>query len=546
MHVLILGAYGLFGWRLAQRLAAEPRLRLTLAGRSAPASQAAAARLRAIAVCEVAGHALDAATPDLADALRRLQVDVLIHAAGPFQGQDYAVARACLTARCHYIDLADSTDFVLGIGTLAAEAERAGRLVCSGASSVPALSCAAVTQLLPAGQRLESIDIGIVPGNRTPRGLATVAAVLSYCGRPLPRANGEADAEVGWLTSWSYRYDAPVGRRLLSPCDVPDRLLFPRHFADAPRVRFGAGLELRILHRALNGMAWLAHRGVVRDWVRYAPALRWLAEWLRPLGSDCGAMHVAIVCADHAGTRTRHEWQLIATHGDGPFVPTLAAAALVRRLLDGTLAAHGARPCLDLLTLQDFERAGAGLAISTRFSKAPAAPPIYCALMGAAFARLAAPVQRFHRLQGKVVLTGEVDIEGPRHFATKLLAWALGAPRRSQHGPLRFELDADAEREIWTRHFPTRTMRSVLCKTSRGLTEKLGMATLTFELRERDGILSMHLQRFHVLGLPMPRWLMPTVRAEESGQGDRFVFDVEAGMPLLGRVSRYRGFLMVP
>jgi hypothetical protein len=56
-----------------------------------------------------------------------------------------------------------------------------------------------------------------------------------------------------------------VGWRLLSPCDVPDLTLLPAHYPGRPNVRFGAGLELVLLHLGMNSMALLAKWGLVRD-----------------------------------------------------------------------------------------------------------------------------------------------------------------------------------------------------------------------------------------------------------------------------------------
>jgi saccharopine dehydrogenase-like NADP-dependent oxidoreductase len=39
-------------------------------------------------------------------------VDSVIHTAGPFQGQDYAVARSAIAAGANYIDLADGRDLL--------------------------------------------------------------------------------------------------------------------------------------------------------------------------------------------------------------------------------------------------------------------------------------------------------------------------------------------------------------------------------------------------------------------------------------------------
>ena len=56
-------------------------------------------------------------------------------------------------------------------------------------------------------------------------------------------------------------------------------------------------------------------------------------------------------------------WHLVATEGDGPHVPTLAAAALVRKFAAGEVPFVGARPCIGLLRLEDFEREAHGLNI---------------------------------------------------------------------------------------------------------------------------------------------------------------------------------------
>jgi hypothetical protein len=75
-------------------------------------------------------------------------------------------------------------------------------------------------------------------------------------------------------------------------------------------------------------------------------------------------MHVSVHGLDHGGTPVARTWQLTATNGDGPYVPTLAAVAFVRKLQAGHLPS-GAFPCIGLLTLADFLREMDGLAIHT-------------------------------------------------------------------------------------------------------------------------------------------------------------------------------------
>jgi saccharopine dehydrogenase-like NADP-dependent oxidoreductase len=142
--VLVLGGYGFFGHRICAALARNQALRVLIAGRDITRATTAAHSLGLPpeqAVC------LNAQAPDLAGYLRRLQVDILIHTAGPFQGQDYTVARAAIEAGCHYIDLADGREFVAGITALDIAAKERGLTITSGASSVPALSSALPSRL---------------------------------------------------------------------------------------------------------------------------------------------------------------------------------------------------------------------------------------------------------------------------------------------------------------------------------------------------------------------------------------------------------------
>src|SRR5690606_32876091 len=125
--------------RVARTLAAGGGCEVLVAGRDRHragafigASDAGADAMRALR--------LDIDDSGFAPALAATGADLLIHTAGPFQGRDYAVARAALAAGMHYIDLADGRAFVAGFDTLDAEARRAQRRAVTGASSVPGLS----------------------------------------------------------------------------------------------------------------------------------------------------------------------------------------------------------------------------------------------------------------------------------------------------------------------------------------------------------------------------------------------------------------------
>ena len=139
-RVLVLGGYGHFGGRICRALSTAATL--IVAGRdAAKATQAA----RTLGIAHE-GVALDYTATDLADRLRALHVDAVIHTCGPFQGQSYHVAQDCIAAGAHYIDLADGREFVTGISALDAAARTASVLVVSGASTLPALSSAVINE----------------------------------------------------------------------------------------------------------------------------------------------------------------------------------------------------------------------------------------------------------------------------------------------------------------------------------------------------------------------------------------------------------------
>lgn len=350
-RVVVIGGYGFFGRRLAARLALQPDIHLTVAGRSLTEAQALTARLQAQSSARLDAAALDAMSADLRRDLMRLRPHTVVLASGPFQGQDYRVARACVAIGANYIDLADARAFVTGIHEVDTSAKAAGVFVSSGASSVPALSSAVVDHLAEGMAIVRTIDIGISPGNKTERGLSTVKAILSYCGKPIP--GNEPLQSIGWLGSRRHRYPPPVGQRWLSPCDVPDLALLPGRYSGAPNVQFGAGLELAFMHRGMNAMAWVARCGVVRDWSAHARWLKRAADIFKGWGSDAGAMHVSVTGIRADGVEASRSWSLVATEGDGPYVPTLAAAALIRKLKAGGLK-PGALPCVGSLSLKDF------------------------------------------------------------------------------------------------------------------------------------------------------------------------------------------------
>lgn len=349
MRVVVLGGYGHFGARICRALAGDPAIDLVVAGRTEAAAQTLALELG------VRAAVIDSTSDRLAEQLRALGASLVIHTAGPFQAQSYAVAHAAAAAGCHYVDLADGRRFVCDFAAaMTPTFEAAGRSAVSGASTVPALSSAVVDAARARFARLDRIDICIAPAQKAPRGEATLAGVLSYCGAPIPTwTQGRWQPRIGWADPQEVRF-ARLAPRLGAPCDIPDLELFPARYAPVQDVTFLAALEVRASLRAFALLAALARRG----WIERPQALAGLlhrgAPMFDALGTPMGGMVVRLRGEAPGGGPLALAWHVTAPDHHGPEIPCMAAILLARRLARGETWAPGATACVGLLSLDAF------------------------------------------------------------------------------------------------------------------------------------------------------------------------------------------------
>ncbi len=345
MRVVVIGGLGNFGTRICRRLSREPGIEVIATGRHAVETTAG----------PVSRKAIDLYAPDFAAALRGLHPDVVIHCAGPYQGQDYRVVSAALECGAHYIDLADGREFVVQFSahnhTAAVCADRAA---VTGASTLPALSSAVIDYLRERFSYVEEIEIAIAPGQHALRGTATMAAVLSYAGRGFRWWQGGT-----WRTAYGWqelrRMRFPFGTRYAAACDVPDLTLLPGRYPGVRTVTFRAALEVPLQHYALWCIAELRRIGVPLPAERWAGVLNRVASWLDRFGSDCGGMSVSVIGKDESDCRRCATWYLVAKSNHGPEIPCMAAILLTRKLAAGSAPPLGAWACMGMLKLSDFE-----------------------------------------------------------------------------------------------------------------------------------------------------------------------------------------------
>jgi hypothetical protein len=351
MHrVLVLGGYGFFGSRICEALARNPRIHLMIAGRDENKATALAYKL---GIGAQRAKVVDATSPQLALQLRKLEVGTLIHTAGPFQEQNYAVAHAAIQARCNYFDLADARAFVGGITRLDQAARGAGIAVVSGVSSLPALTSAVVDRYRDRFDRLDAIRIGLSSGARVP-GLATIQAVLGYAGKKFRvLENGQWIEVRGWLDRVEFDFAKPVGPRLLGRCDVPDLDLLAQRYPGVKSVSFHAGFASDAGHKFVEWLAGQVRDGRMTSAVPFAKTLNTVGKWIEPLLSDRGAMFIRME-GMLQGAPHRLTWQVVARENHGPYIPCAAAIALTNGIAGGAKLTPGAYPCMGLLNVDDL------------------------------------------------------------------------------------------------------------------------------------------------------------------------------------------------
>ena len=345
---------------MAEQLVHEPGIALILAGRTARTLKLLVTNLDNRAESVV----LDREQVTPMD-LRRIDAHLVVDAAGTFQNSRTALIEAAIEAGCHYIDLADGRAFVTGIRRFDSAARARNVAILSGASSTPALSHAALDRLTQGWRQIDAVRVAICPGNRAPRGVSVVRAVLSYAGQPV-----RVFRDGGWTTApgWglTHRLEIPnLGKRAVSLCETPDLDLLVERYQPREAAEFFAGFESRFMHHGLRLAAMCVRLRLVGSLVPYARPMHFVASLLQPYGTDRGGMIAEARGQDADGRPTIARWYITAEGGRGPFVPTLAGLVLVRRVRDGTLDFRGAQPCVGILSIDDFQADFERLGIET-------------------------------------------------------------------------------------------------------------------------------------------------------------------------------------
>jgi saccharopine dehydrogenase-like NADP-dependent oxidoreductase len=293
--------------------------------------------------------------------------DLVIMAAGPFQGMPLTVLEACLAQRVSYIDIADDRDFVRRAYTLINGTPKpTGTMALVGCSVVPGLSSLLTRFAQQTVVSVVQTKICISPGTRHPRGPGSFACLLSTVGQQFtaPR-NGKEQVVTGWTGPERVRFPAPMGERTVyRVVDIADHFI-QKHYFGTETVEFRIGSELRILNLLLSLLA------VVKKTLR--PSLNLLIPISRAFihaaalfGSTNGGVIVEV--SGFAASEPRTEAWCVYAVKSGERIPSLIPALAASMLLRGEISGHGLIPLPDWIGRDQliFELSQRGIQIAVR------------------------------------------------------------------------------------------------------------------------------------------------------------------------------------
>jgi hypothetical protein len=540
--ILLLGATGMFGRRLADRLMRLQGIRLIVTSRSLARAEALAKKL---GVCEALQINM---AGNLREVLAERKPFAVIDCSGPFQGAGYDVARTCLEAGCHLIDIADARDYLLGFeAALNGLAVQNNAVALSGVSSTPCLSTAVVKDITRGWKRIDTIDMAIAPDGRNDIGSAVAQGTLSYAGKPVNLfRHGGMMTEPGWLHSQNQEF-ADVGRRRISLAETVDADIMPRMFAVTSRVAFSAGLASRLEHQGLQILAWLRSKGIVKNLVPLAPLLLGVSRFIRRFGNSTGGMRVHVQGLNSEARWTCAEWSLAAKNGEGPYVPILPIIAAVKLLLRGDLPT-GARMATNDIPLSAITDEMRDLAIATKLAVSTPERAIFdAALPQDQVARLPNIIRHFHDTSLSPVWAGRAKIMRGHSLLSRFAGRIVGLPRAASDATVRVSVERNVDgTERWTRIFDGKAFHSIMNRgPDDSFWERFGWLNFKLKLRVEDGRLIYPITAARLWGIPVPRVLLPTTDAfETTDDHGRFMFDVRITLPIGGLLVHYRGWLL--
>jgi hypothetical protein len=210
--------------------------------------------------------------------------------------------------------------------------------------------------------------------------------------------------------------------------------------------------------------------------------------------------------------------------------------------MEDRLEHRGAHACVGLLDLSAILRELDGLPVRTAsLSVADSESALFRRVLGDGFDRLPAVVARVHGASGRFMGRGRA--RGAPWLAP--VRWGLGLPQAGVYPQLEVSVDANGDRERWTRRFGRHRFTSQLRSLAElgQFEERFGLLRFRFSVAPSTNGFSWLFEGWGLGPVPLPRRLAPAIRARTHARDGTYSFNVAVAHPWLGLMFAYAGRL---
>lgn len=344
--ILVLGGYGVYGGRISRALAADPAIDCIVAGRHPPSkSRDMHSRTSYVKLDINSFTSLRTTLPGMF---------AVVNAIGPFNANDYRIAEQCAELGIHYVDLADTREYVAGFHRLNRKAQQTGALLVTGAGYTPAVSTMLVDSIQHDFDKIKELHVLVSPGNKSPRGRAALHSLMQQVGSPVRmKSLGRWQQIYAWTKGQKIHFPKPVGKRRVYLSNASELDIFPQRYG-VQTASFYTGFELNTFNFGLSLLSYMKRHRKQTSVTGLARSLRFIGKWFKGLGSASDAYGI-VAKGERAGQEVTHAIYLVARDGNGSMIPCSPSVALIKRWVKHGVRQSGASACLDLLVLDDIK-----------------------------------------------------------------------------------------------------------------------------------------------------------------------------------------------
>lgn len=379
-------------------------------------------------------------------------------------------------------------------------------------------------------------------------GRNVIAAIASYAGEPKTGAREEGKLALKHGLTHTRKTPItpggtiPLGPILFSNVDAPEALALPQHIQN---IEMMAGPRPTVLHRVLVLLSRLRQRRLFPKLSIFTGMMNAVQKMLS-IGDGRSGMIVS-TDTEKSGFVL---WHLIATDPDGPNIPILPAAILVKKILSGDKLSPGAYHGGGQVNLTEFRNEWQDLKIIDGFRAKPRVDDsIYKQCLGESWITLPQAIQELHSVKDHASYKGRANIVRGRNPLANLVAGIFRFPKAGKDIAVTVNFTIKNRVERWERifgeHAPMVSTQELGDFGDYGtIIERFGPISVALAIiAEPEGRLRNKAIAWYLFGLPMPKFLCPGGDIYEYEKDGAFHFHVDIRTPGLGRLVKYEGWL---